>query len=197
MTLLWRWVASRALYCRTTDLSFGADFRQHDLNVPPRIRVTSQKSELQVAMPHSWYRAQKPLSPEIQKYAKKIRPNSPPQVRPRKYEEHTEKTQKQPKTDRFSYSFCMFSCFGARPGVGSFAIFFVFFSYFRAWGVFELYTRNAESQAKNQRYGLVEPPNLNRITLSGGLVFLQKMALMRFWTQRSDWPEKFLGSLPN
>ena len=83
-----------------------------------------------IVIPSSWYRAQKPLKPgntkKIRKNYKIPHPGSGP--------EYTKKYRK------------------IWPGMGDFVvfrIFFVFVSYFRAWGLFELYTRNTESQLKN------------------------------------------------
>ena len=54
----------------------------------------------------------------------------------------------------FSYFFCiLFIIFGASTRGGGFQI--ATFSYFRAWGVFELYTRNAESQVYVEVFGVI------------------------------------------
>ena len=75
--------------------------------------------------------------------------NPPPRVGPWKYEKNTEKIRKWLENDRF-HIFSVFSSYFRGPTRGGgFRDFFVFFSsYFRAWGAFELYTWNAESQRK-------------------------------------------------
>ena len=95
-----------------------------------------------LAILRACYRARKPPHPEN---TKKIQ-NPPPRVDPRKYGKNTEKIEKRPKNCRFPavfvffrYFFCIF---GGQPGVGD----FVFFSYFRALGVFGLCSRHARSQ---------------------------------------------------
>ena len=94
-------------------------------------------------IPRSWYRAQKPLKPgNTKKVTKSPTPGRAPKIR----KKYRKKYENGPKMTVFVFFLYLFRIFGARPGVGDFVIFFVFFSYFQAGGVFELYTRNAESQ---------------------------------------------------
>ena len=84
-----------------------------------------------VAIPRSWYRAQKPLKPgnTNKKYERKLR-NPPPRVGPRKYEKKRKipkKYKNGPKITVFVFFlfffFFFFRIFGARPGVGDSVIF--------------------------------------------------------------------------
>ena len=87
------------------------------------------------AIPHSWHRAQKPLKPGNTKKIGKSHEIPHPGSGP----ENTKKTQKNTQIARkwpFSCFFCFFfSYFRGPTRGGEFHDFFVFFSYFRAWGV--------------------------------------------------------------
>ena len=121
-----------------------------------RHKPNMPKIHQNVAIPRSWYRAQKALK------AKKTLPNPPPQVGPRKSENRikTEERQQWPPPKRtfsqFFYVYFVFS--GPDPGWQILLCYFVFFSFsFRiSWleGVFELYTRTAQSQPKRQNIQL-------------------------------------------
>ena len=85
------------------------------------------KTAFWVALPRSWYRAQKPLKPgntkKIRKNYEIPHPGSGP--------ENTKKIQKKYKNGDFWAVFVFFlyffRIFGARPGVGDFVIFSYFF----------------------------------------------------------------------
>ena len=84
-----------------------------------------------VAIPRSWYRAQKPLRPRNTKKIRKSHEIPHPGSGP----ENTKKIQKKYENGHFRAIFVFFlyffRIFRARPGVGDFVTFSYFFSYFQ------------------------------------------------------------------
>ena len=98
------------------------------------------------AIPSGSYRAQKPPKAGNTKNIRKKLQSPPPWVGPRKYEKITEKIQNGHFRAIFVFFSVISSYFRGPTQGGGFCNFFVFFSYFRPWGVFVPCTSPTELQ---------------------------------------------------